>query len=420
MTDDDKIHDVQDDVQQYVGAAFAELAGDPVSLETLVKTYKPPKPNNMTALVASRLVAHGQRVNSIEMTSHLIQDVLDHALSERGGRAFIRDENTGRWSLPAGVDITTVTYEDQPLIRPRKLPDLFNPETGAWRDGHRSFTTEDLKELRTSMETFGWLPHLPAIQDENEYVIVGRRRLAVAEELGIKPVVETVRFGEGQANDVKRAALALASNIGGEKISPTDRKKIAADLYYGSHWSMPKIAELLKVSANTISRDLRGLTDVKPPDPKRGGRPRKPDVDPKSEPIPASATATASDGADDQEEDEAGELIFFEDSEIERLQKNARREAAAAKPKTSIRYVSHFFNQLIEVQSHATVLEQLCTQKVYVKHMAELSRNERGQVEWALERIDRVATIMRGVSHSIPVQPPLPVPGLDPDLFEGH
>ena len=81
-----------------------------------------------------------------------------------------------------------------------------------------------------------------------------------------------------------RAALAIASNVGAKPlITAADRKKIAADLYGdGTKFSMTEIAELLKVSAMTVSRDLRGLTDVKPPK-EKGGRPSKPKPEPTPE-----------------------------------------------------------------------------------------------------------------------------------------
>ena len=115
---------------------------------------------------------------------------------------------------------------------------------------------------------------LPAIADEYGVVIVGHRRLDVAKELGIEPVIVTVRFGEGDKGDAARAALAIASNVGAEPISAADRKKIAADLY-GSGWSMAKIGELLKVATMTVSRDLRNLTSLNSPDQPKRGRPRK-------------------------------------------------------------------------------------------------------------------------------------------------
>jgi hypothetical protein len=92
--------------------------------------------------------------------------------------------------------------------------------------------------------------------------------------LGIEPVIVTVRFGEGDKGEAARVALAIASNVGAEKISAADRKKIAADLY-GSGWSMAKIGELLKVATMTVSRDLRNLTMLNPPDKPKRERPRK-------------------------------------------------------------------------------------------------------------------------------------------------
>ncbi len=182
--------------------------------------------------------------------------------------------------MAEGVDADTLQLRGEPLIRKRTLPDLFNPQTGAWRENSRSADSKDDakdEELLSSMEQFGWLPDLPAIRDENGVVIVGHRRLAVAAELGIKPVITTVNFGAGEDADARRAALAIASNLGGKPLSPADRKQIARTLYGDgtTTWTMTRIGKLLKVATKTISRDLSGLTDVKP-DPKRGGRPRKP------------------------------------------------------------------------------------------------------------------------------------------------
>ena len=50
---------------------------------------------------------------------------------------------------------------------------------------------------------------------------------------------------------------------------------MAADLHGdGTKFTMAEIGSVLRVSAMQVSRDLRGLTDVKPPA-QRGGRPPK-------------------------------------------------------------------------------------------------------------------------------------------------
>jgi Homeodomain-like domain len=141
------------------------------------------------------------------------------------------------------------------------------------------------------MDEFGWNPLFPAIEDENGVVIVGHRRLTMAEELGITPVIKKHTFGEGEAGDAARVEAALVSNLGPEKISIEDRKKIAAQLC-GQGWKVDKIAEKLRVSQMTVYRYLEDLTPVKFPDKPKRGRPRKnpTDTDTTGAEPPASTT----------------------------------------------------------------------------------------------------------------------------------
>lgn len=58
------------------------------------------------------------------------------------------------------------------------------------------------------------------------------------------------------------------------KLTPESRKKVSERLYTKHGWTEQRIANALRVSQDTISRDLSGLTTiVKPPRPK-GGRPK--------------------------------------------------------------------------------------------------------------------------------------------------
>jgi ParB-like chromosome segregation protein Spo0J len=77
-------------------------------------------------------------------------------------------------------------------------------------DLRREFGSAD--ELRASLQSFGWHSRYPAIEDEYGNVLVGNRRLAVARELGITPVIEKVKFGNGDEADAERLKLALISN----------------------------------------------------------------------------------------------------------------------------------------------------------------------------------------------------------------
>lgn len=153
------------------------------------------------------------------------------------------------------------------------LRDPFNPKTGAFADNIRVTNTDDA-ELRASLKGFGWYKQFPAIADENGVILVGHRRLKIAEELGIEPVIVTFSFGKGDAADAERLKLALASNIGGAPMTKEDRKRIAEHLYGGREWTMERIAEALNTTHKTISKDLEGFVpQVQTPRPK-GGRPK--------------------------------------------------------------------------------------------------------------------------------------------------
>ena len=259
MTD---IYDLNDDAPRYIIEAL--MAVDrPLSSYDLADNYDPPKPNNMAELKSdcrNETLGAG-RIDIRDVKQWLIENAITEINAGNNSPdhdgVIILDEESGGYRLADGVDANQLQVGGEPLVRARALPDLFTPETGLWANNVRSFSAEGLKELCESMGQLGWLPELPGVKDENDVIIVGHRRDAVAKELGIEPVFKTVHFGEGVAADAAKAALAIASNVGAEKISPADRKKIAADLY-GSGWSMAKIGELLKVAAITVSRDLRG------------------------------------------------------------------------------------------------------------------------------------------------------------------
>ncbi len=295
------VHDLRDDAPRYVAEALKITAHNWMTLDDLAGNYTLPRPNNLADLRDEiRADLGAGPLDDHEVRAWLIRDAVGRIGYEND--TIEHDEDHETFRLAAGIEADTLRLDGEPLIRGRKLPDLFTPGSGAWVDNLRSYVPEGLKELRESMQNLGWLRQLPAIQDENGVVIVGHRRLDVAAELGIEPVVETVRFGEGEAADAQRAMLAIASNVGAEKISPADRKKIAADLY-GAGWSMAKIGELLKVSAMSVSRDLRGFNAVLNPveKAKRGGRPRKQHAEPaspKSEPEPAAVAPEPAEAED--------------------------------------------------------------------------------------------------------------------------
>lgn len=163
----------------------------------------------------------------------------------------------------------------------------------------RSETVDDT-ELRDSLKE-GWVEELPAIQDENGVVLVGNRRLRLAAELGIQPVIKTITVGQGTAADAKRFRLAYASNIGGKPMTTAERKKLAIYLAQTRNWQQSRIGKALGVGQQIVSRYLNeaGVYDqvVNPLPPRpQGGRPpgrRRTRQDPRTAPEGTRAAAAS-------------------------------------------------------------------------------------------------------------------------------
>jgi ParB-like chromosome segregation protein Spo0J len=155
------------------------------------------------------------------------------------------------------------------------MSDPFNPETGAFRKNIReSITGLDDTELRQSLKQFGWRKEFPAIADENDVVLVGHRRMRLAKQLGIEPVIQKIKLGKGDEADTERLKIAIVSNIGGQPLTRDDRKRLAEHLYGQKEWTMEKIAEALNTTPMTVSRDLEGFNTVLKPSRPKGGRPK--------------------------------------------------------------------------------------------------------------------------------------------------
>jgi len=293
------VHRLEDDAQRYVAEVLATHG--PQDLDALVDNYVPPKPNDMADIKAGlrdgsaavsnfdakswlieEAIAEVNRVNdNYEVGDEWIEEVISLDKYDPANHQY------GQYRLADGVDADKlVDRHREPLIPKSPLPDLYDPETGAWRTNSRTVDLAKRAKLRESMEKLGWQPHLPGIKDEFGVTIVGHAREALAEALGIEPVFKVVTFGVGPAATAAKVALDIASNTGGENISPADRKKIAKDLYGdGTTFSMDEIGKMLKVATSTVSRDLRGFADAKPPA-EHGGRPRKGDKESEPQPEP--------------------------------------------------------------------------------------------------------------------------------------
>jgi ParB-like chromosome segregation protein Spo0J len=159
--------------------------------------------------------------------------------------------------------------------QPKRWRDPFNPKTGEFADNIRLKGEDDLTELRESMRQFGWSDQFPALVDEHDVVLVGHRRLKVARELGIEPVIKKLSIGQGDAADAERLKLAIVSNIGAKPMTKEDRKRLAEYLYGEQEWTMARIAKALNVSEPTIHRDLKDSSfTMKEPSRPKGGRPK--------------------------------------------------------------------------------------------------------------------------------------------------
>jgi transposase len=158
---------------------------------------------------------------------------------------------------------------------------LFDPEGGTFAENIRKLVNLDDSDLRESLKHAGWLEQLPAWTDENDVVIVGHRRLRIAAELKIEPVIHKFKFGKGDEADTKRLQLAIASNTGSKGLTQGDRKRIARHLYAEKNWTQQAIANAMNVSRETIKSDLLDLvvptklTHAKTAtNPKGAGRPK--------------------------------------------------------------------------------------------------------------------------------------------------
>jgi transposase len=140
----------------------------------------------------------------------------------------------------------------------------------------RSETPDDT-ELTESLKVNGWVAHFPAIQDEHGVTLVGNRRLRIAKQLGIKPVIVTLTIGVGESADAERLKLALVSNIGGKPISRKERQTLAIYLFQKRGWTEQRIADGIGRSRTQVVRYLDGISPEGTNSPERTekrGRPK--------------------------------------------------------------------------------------------------------------------------------------------------
>lgn len=114
-------------------------------------------------------------------------------------------------------------------------------------------------DLRESLRAYGYRSEHPVIQDENGVVLVGNRRLRIAKEEGIEPVIKIIKLGKGEDADIERVKIAVSSNVGGICTTTQDRKNFAIHLHNTQGWTQQQIAEAVGVSQRMVSKYLVNL-----------------------------------------------------------------------------------------------------------------------------------------------------------------
>jgi ParB-like chromosome segregation protein Spo0J len=246
-------------------ATELERADHALSVSELASTYTHPN--------------HGD-VNRVKKFEHLRSDraavewIIERALEKI---SKYLDNGDGTYQLAVPFDDIKLNRRKLQRVLPReRFEGYFDPMMGtvAASDGepvegfaknirdmkHFRETGESAEDLRESLQAFGWIPELPGLQDERGVILIGNRRLAIATELGIDPVMKTVQIGHGDEADARRLKITIASNIGQKTLTSSDRKRIARALYADYDWSMPKIAEALQVGTSTVGRDVKGIS----------------------------------------------------------------------------------------------------------------------------------------------------------------
>lgn len=227
----------------------------PLTVSAMARSYKHPQITDFT-----RIILHERVPDEAAAKEWLVE----YALT-KFGQDQIEEVAEDCYRLkvaPEDVRINgkpvTPIIEEKPQFAGGSRP--FDPMSGIFSDNIRAKgEDDDLAGLRESMRARGWSRWFPAIRDERGVFLVGHRRLKVAQELGIDPVILDVTIGSGEAADAERLDLAILSNIEQKKLSPASRRRIAEYLYGEREWSMAKIGQALRVSAMTISTDLHSL-----------------------------------------------------------------------------------------------------------------------------------------------------------------
>jgi len=257
---------------RHVATELDRAPSGALSIDDMAATYHHPVPSDL-----SRIRQHENAANEHEAVRVLIAKAI-MALKTQ-----VEENGNGTYHLTRPFD--ELRYNRKKLHR--SLPSIFNspfdPMKGNGTDERPAFaenirhnqrpnkTLDD--ELRESMRMFGWLPYHPAVKDERGVVLVGHRRLRVAEELGIEPQIVTHSYGSGDAADIERFKIAVGSNMGAKGLTDTDWKAIARSMR-AEGWTQQAIADALERSQSAVQREVHDLPTVGNSEKPKRGRPR--------------------------------------------------------------------------------------------------------------------------------------------------
>lgn len=222
----------------------------PMTVADLARGYRHPNPGDI-----ERIKHHEHRDSNRDAVMFLIERVL-LVLGDQ-----VRQDQLGFYRLSVPFD--DLRYDERPIARMvndrRRFGDPFNPMTGArFSRGVRKTNRID-DDLRVSLATYGWLDFFPATVDERDVVIDGRKRMIIAESLGITPKTRVVRFGLGDAADAARMAYAHIANMG-KPLTDTDLSQFADVVYGDKEWSMQRFLDVLLEVNPKLTTELITLT----------------------------------------------------------------------------------------------------------------------------------------------------------------
>jgi ParB-like chromosome segregation protein Spo0J len=228
-----------------------------VSLREIAKDYR-----HSPAADLERVKLHENQASDTEARNWILRNAVNRLAQWLDVEAVDDDLLIAYKPDACGDDLRFLGTSVSPLVR-----SVFNSPFSPQRDFAENIRavdrSDDFAELVESMRTFGWVEEFPAIVDERGVTIVGHRRLRAAEIAGVKPVTKTITFGSGDAADVQRVKLALASNLGGKALNARDRRKIALHLYRDEEWSLRRIGELLEIGKAQAGKDVhRALAET--------------------------------------------------------------------------------------------------------------------------------------------------------------